>query len=348
LREDYRFTGKEEDIEVGLQYFGKRYLSPYLNRWVSADPLAVHVPGKADPNLYAYVHGQVIHSADPVGLDDEPTSVKTSFEPTQDNKETNTVYTFSDATIHAKSPSPAVSDQDKIADSLGVPRAEIQNGAPTGQTLDRARMALPSAMQKNSTLQPVADSNGIQAWTTENVGVKRLQDLTGDEVGYAGEKPAVPVVSPIDVAGPAMVRGIWMLGGRTLQLGNAAASGGPKLLPAPTESNPWLAGAELRSATVGQEGMTMYRIHGPGRATGAWGTSNPYVSQSEARSALALRPEWNQASHISEIQLAPGTQVQIGTAAPQGALPGGGMQMRVLNKSDIARQTVVGTRGLPE
>jgi RHS repeat-associated protein len=62
------FTGKEKDIDVGLTYFGKRYLSPYLNRWISADPLAVHVPGKADPNVYAYVSGQALRATDPVGL----------------------------------------------------------------------------------------------------------------------------------------------------------------------------------------------------------------------------------------------------------------------------------------
>jgi RHS repeat-associated protein len=71
FREDYRFTGKEEDIEVGLQYFGKRFLSPYLGRWASADPLAVHVPGRADLNAYAYVHGMVLIAVDPVGLDEE-------------------------------------------------------------------------------------------------------------------------------------------------------------------------------------------------------------------------------------------------------------------------------------
>jgi RHS repeat-associated protein len=69
FRDDYRFTGKEEDVEVGLQYFGKRYLSPYLGRWISADPLAVHTPGAADLNLYAYVSGQALKSVDPVGLD---------------------------------------------------------------------------------------------------------------------------------------------------------------------------------------------------------------------------------------------------------------------------------------
>ncbi len=67
--EDYGFTGKEEDVEVGLTYFGKRFLSPQLGRWVSADPLAVHAPGEADLNLYAYVSGAVLKSVDPVGLD---------------------------------------------------------------------------------------------------------------------------------------------------------------------------------------------------------------------------------------------------------------------------------------
>ena len=68
-REDRRFTGKEEDVEVGLYYFGKRYLNPLLGRWVSADPLAVHGLG-ADLNVYAYVHGGVLQNVDPLGLED--------------------------------------------------------------------------------------------------------------------------------------------------------------------------------------------------------------------------------------------------------------------------------------
>ena len=69
FREDYGFTGKEEDVEVGLQYFGKRYYAPLLNRWVSADPLAVHVPGEADLNVYGYVKGHALRAVDPLGLD---------------------------------------------------------------------------------------------------------------------------------------------------------------------------------------------------------------------------------------------------------------------------------------
>src|SRR5690606_23797525 len=47
---------------------GKRFLNPLLGRWVSADPLAIHSPGEADLNLYAYVHGTVLKSVDPLGL----------------------------------------------------------------------------------------------------------------------------------------------------------------------------------------------------------------------------------------------------------------------------------------
>ncbi|MBK8997997.1 MAG: RHS repeat-associated core domain-containing protein [Myxococcales bacterium] len=69
FREDYRFTGKEEDVEVGLQYFGKRYYAPLLNRWVSADPLTIHALG-SDLNVYAYVRGAALKATDPLGLDE--------------------------------------------------------------------------------------------------------------------------------------------------------------------------------------------------------------------------------------------------------------------------------------
>jgi len=71
FREDYRFTGKEDDVEVGLIYFGKRFYNPLLQRWISPDPLAIHAPGEADLNVYAYVHGRVLVAVDPVGLADK-------------------------------------------------------------------------------------------------------------------------------------------------------------------------------------------------------------------------------------------------------------------------------------
>jgi RHS repeat-associated protein len=69
FREPFGFTGKEEDLEIGLIYFGARYYSPILGRWASPDPLTIHKLG-ADLNPYAYVRGQVYAATDPTGLAD--------------------------------------------------------------------------------------------------------------------------------------------------------------------------------------------------------------------------------------------------------------------------------------
>ena len=70
FREDYRFTGKEEDTEVGITYFGARYYQAALGRWMSADPLTIHGLG-ADLNPYAYVGGSPLARVDPFGLTPE-------------------------------------------------------------------------------------------------------------------------------------------------------------------------------------------------------------------------------------------------------------------------------------
>ncbi len=68
FREQYKYTGKEEDIEVGLTYFGARYYHPRLGRFISADPLTIHT-GAGDLNPYAYVRGRVFSHVDPWGFD---------------------------------------------------------------------------------------------------------------------------------------------------------------------------------------------------------------------------------------------------------------------------------------
>jgi RHS repeat-associated protein len=66
FREPFRFSGKEEDIELGLSYFGARYYSPYLGVWMSADPSTIH-EGGSDVNPYAYVNGSPLMGVDPDG-----------------------------------------------------------------------------------------------------------------------------------------------------------------------------------------------------------------------------------------------------------------------------------------
>ncbi len=67
FREPYRFTGKEDDREVGLTYFGARYYSPALGRWVSPDPKTIHQLA-GDLNPYAYVGGSTLSAIDPDGM----------------------------------------------------------------------------------------------------------------------------------------------------------------------------------------------------------------------------------------------------------------------------------------
>ena len=63
--EPYGFTGKEEDVEVGLHYFGARYYSSYLGRWLSPDPPVVHGGGLG--NHYNYGANTPYIAVDPDG-----------------------------------------------------------------------------------------------------------------------------------------------------------------------------------------------------------------------------------------------------------------------------------------
>jgi RHS repeat-associated protein len=71
---DYKFAGKKRDTETGLDYFGARYYSNGLGRWVSADwsaaPIPVPYANFSDPqslNLYGFVGGNPASKTDPDG-----------------------------------------------------------------------------------------------------------------------------------------------------------------------------------------------------------------------------------------------------------------------------------------
>ena len=63
-RNPFRFSTKYTDAETGLVYYGYRYYSPGMGRWVSRDPI-----GEGDgPNIFAVVRNDSISFVDPLGL----------------------------------------------------------------------------------------------------------------------------------------------------------------------------------------------------------------------------------------------------------------------------------------
>jgi len=69
---DYSYTTKERDDETGLIYFGRRYYSPDMGRWITPDPLFLegpeHLPKMAgEYNLYSYVQNNPISYIDQNG-----------------------------------------------------------------------------------------------------------------------------------------------------------------------------------------------------------------------------------------------------------------------------------------
>jgi RHS repeat-associated protein len=60
------FTGKEQDTESNLHYFGARYYDAGAGRWISVDPLAFKYPSLSG---FSYAGNNPIRILDPNGLD---------------------------------------------------------------------------------------------------------------------------------------------------------------------------------------------------------------------------------------------------------------------------------------
>ena len=62
----WRFSSKRTDDETGLVYYGRRFYSPRIGRWLTPDPLGL----EAGPNLYAFVLNTPLTHLDLYGLID--------------------------------------------------------------------------------------------------------------------------------------------------------------------------------------------------------------------------------------------------------------------------------------
>lgn len=65
LGDQFRYTGREWDSEIGLYYYRARYYDPFSGRFITRDPLGL---AAGDINFYRYVGNNPINYVDPLGL----------------------------------------------------------------------------------------------------------------------------------------------------------------------------------------------------------------------------------------------------------------------------------------
>ena len=189
FREDYRFTGKEEDVEVGIAYFGKRYLAPALGRWLSPDPLEIHKPGSADLNVYAYVHGRTFAATDPTGLVEDGSDAQ--------NRSSGEAQAQGGGAGSAETPSIADRLQSAATRMLNAFRSGAasranESGAAT-RTDDDAPVSLPHMS---------VDDDGNYEVIRPGYALEHLKPA----VDSAAQAPPVPSSANLDGASPAYRR----------------------------------------------------------------------------------------------------------------------------------------------
>ena len=93
---EHHFTSKERDTESGLDYFGARYLSSNLGRFLTPDwafkPVAVPYAKYGNPqslNLYAYVLNNPLLAVDPDGHDCTSTGNSTTCNSSKSTTQSN-------------------------------------------------------------------------------------------------------------------------------------------------------------------------------------------------------------------------------------------------------------------
>ncbi|MDH5493723.1 MAG: RHS repeat-associated core domain-containing protein, partial [Myxococcales bacterium] len=245
------FTGKESDDEVGLAYFGHRYLIPRIGRWASPDPLQVHAgSGGEFGNSYHYVSGNLLQARDPDGLGDPD---------------------ITDAAEATDQAAQGQAEQDaEHARQYSTSTFEVDVAAPTGWTSMAGRYARGREgdgeweyyMWVERASNPQAGEAGGGYWRRVHAD-SASPDLSGNAV--------------IGCIGPGIITGLLRAGGRLI-VGRAASSGASaiddiagaadELAGAADE----LAGAADELAGAADEAVTA--SGGQGAAAGAGGSAS--------------------------------------------------------------------------
>jgi RHS repeat-associated protein len=322
IASDPCFTGKEEDVEVGLTYFGKRFYSPLLGRWLSPDPLEVHAPGEADGNLYAYVSGAVLKNIDPMGLQSHPTDTPP---PTATSQITTMTQGQSYQTTPARSvaqtaPEGAAGGQatsgfDPVADLQtkgAITLGSSGSGSTQSTALDRAT-AMAGKLQGAG-----ADPNGVSGGIPGGRGTG--EGSPAAQAGYVGlTGKALLDLGRLAVAAGRAAVGAAVSAGRSLSRAIASARGTiPRLSDDIAKT---FADGKYHSRVL-QQDVVAYRYSGgvsgeKGRFLTTEQTVRQIGSPEAAQRALNL-PAGATAEQLNRLVIPKGTSIYYGRVAGGG------------------------------
>jgi RHS repeat-associated protein len=255
FREDIRYTGHWDDAKVGLSYFGARYYSPELSRFISPDPVSVHRL-RGDPNPYAYAMGSPLRYTDPVGLQDDPDA------PSDDP---DVIY---DNAVPASLPSPEASSDQSGGGCIGAQEcsAPFYQGLASSSAHDAA-VSADNLGTANSLGQPSGQAAANAAEATNEgspgpYGGVSVEPFTGGysnpegDFGYAGyrnlDTPYPASTVPLQIGFVLLTAGV----GVAIEALTTTAEVASELVPA-TEAA--VEGEGLGAPKVGD---TVYRVYG--------------------------------------------------------------------------------------
>jgi RHS repeat-associated protein len=301
----YKFTGKERDAETGLDYFGARYYSSGLGRWVSADwsaaPIAVPYADFGDPqslNLYTYVRNIPTTGMDPDGHCDN---------------------WFCQA----------AKEQLHIQGGVAIGTVKFVGGAIPGVQIIRNSIHAAKVGNAGLVAEAHATVNALGTMNAVAMGNEKAATQILTAANNAWNNASTTEKSSF-LTQAFLTVGSMVLAGNVSGPATAAETMSSQLaLPPAAGSNPWV--GQITS-DVTQVDTVMFRVWG-GEAgkVGGWLTPTAPANRLTAIQDLALPPA-NSAQWVSGVTVPAGTRIQSGTAAAAFGQAGGAPQVLLLDR----------------
>jgi len=149
LDQPYQFSTKPYDEKTGLSYYGYRFYSPSLQRWLTRDPIAE----AGGFNLYAFVQNDPVNRRDPLGLEWDDWSKPNPFDKL-DKKSDRGAKEYGKANEIGKNNCPEVEKQrnllERITDWINKALGGDENPQDnTNNGQDRGRRKIQNFQEKN-------------------------------------------------------------------------------------------------------------------------------------------------------------------------------------------------------